>query len=190
MAQDFQALDADRALSLQVEDQNNNFEAVRSSFSGATPPDNPVVGQKWFSTGDFFERVWDGVAWRPIAGGNVRRASWAVIDIDGTATGQTVIVPAITSQRFLTLGILVELTEISGAGDPPTVRFGNTGSFDQVVAANQLVITSAHTFQVMALVSPSPALDIGTDGLAIDVSVASARDSYVMNAYVEGILRP
>lgn len=46
--------------------QRTNENTLRSNFSGATQPSDPVVGQHWYDTGNNKEWQYNGSAWVPI----------------------------------------------------------------------------------------------------------------------------
>ena len=46
--------------------QRTNENTLRSNFSGATQPSDPVVGQHWYDTGNNKEWQYNGAAWVPI----------------------------------------------------------------------------------------------------------------------------
>lgn len=68
MAQDYVAIDPEDALTIALSTADQNQDVLRSSFSGATAPSNPVTGQLWADTSasPAVVRFWDGVAWSPI----------------------------------------------------------------------------------------------------------------------------
>ena len=55
----------------------NDFETIRSSFSGATAPSNPapIAGQPWWDTTNNIPMVYNGTAWEPIRGALSTNAS-------------------------------------------------------------------------------------------------------------------
>lgn len=111
-------------------------------------------------------------------------------DIDATATGQTAIVPARSGKRFIPVGTpLVRLKSISGTGTPPTISIGNDGSFVNVVAAVALtgltVVNRLFNLSLLASLTKE-AVDVGSVGIDVNVSVASTYDDYTIDVYVFG----
>jgi hypothetical protein len=112
-------------------------------------------------------------------------------DIDGMITGQTLIVPSQSSKRFIATSAYAELLSISGAGTPPTIRVGTPGGYVNVIAATALTsLTTQFAVLPLALISGILSIDVGANGISVDVSVAGLLYAdYTIAVYLTGFYR-
>ena len=86
MAQNYSELRKDNARDAIYEDAQNNFEVLRTSWSGESFPENPKVGQPCYRTDEDKLYYWDGFKWSQKGGG-------------GSAELKSMELPAIETER-------------------------------------------------------------------------------------------
>lgn len=112
-------------------------------------------------------------------------------NVNGLATGQTVVVPVRTGKRFIPTRVVVELVSVSGAGTVPSLRVGNNGSFDNAVSTTALTnLDTQYETLNLSLISPLSSIDVNANGISVDVqTAATGYSTYTMNVYVSGYYR-
>lgn len=96
MAQDWESntYQIDHIAEVDLENIEDNFASIRSSFSGTSSPSSPVVGQLWFDTTNHCMKVRSdfGNTWRGLMVGDETTPMWMYVDsapIGWTAVGGT-----------------------------------------------------------------------------------------------------
>jgi hypothetical protein len=116
-----------------------------------------------------------------------------VVTLNVKSTGATEIIPT-QARKFVVTGCKMIGIATSGAGDGPTVKFGQASTHDNIVAATQ-VGAAANTQNDMFLetaAEPSavPVLDLTSNAVYVNVTVASAKTTHTAWAVVEGYWLP
>lgn len=106
------------------------------------------------------------------------------------ATGQTLIVPALTGRKFLPMLAYLHLTTVDTyAITAAVVRLGNNGTFDNVapLAAVGLTLVTGGILSV-PLAALLTAIDIGSTGVSLDVQTAGAATTLTGTVHIVGIV--
>jgi hypothetical protein len=116
-----------------------------------------------------------------------------VVTVNLKNTGATQIVPT-RAKKFVVTGCKMIGIGSSGAGDGPTVKFGQASTHDNIVSATQVSAadnTQTDMFlETEAAPSGVPVLDLTSNAVFVNVTIASAKTTHTAWAVVEGYWLP
>lgn len=61
-----------------LDEANDNFDALKSSFAGSSTPANAVAGMWWYNSGTLYMRLFDGTIWHNVFNASTGR----IVDTD------------------------------------------------------------------------------------------------------------
>lgn len=116
---------------------------------------------------------------------------WKISAVNVLATGQTLILPAITGKKFIPTQILIEMNSLTGVLTVPIVRLGNNGSFNNVAPLFTCTgIGTVGNILTITLNTIPTTIDIGSTGISFDVQTAGIVASVAtVNVFLFGILK-
>lgn len=107
------------------------------------------------------------------------------------ATGQTLVVPALTSGSFLPTRAYIELITVTGVLTVPIIRLGNSVNFDNVAPLLTCTgLTTVRNILNIPLAAALVSISITSTGISLDIQTAGSVASVATaNVYISGFLR-